>query len=168
VTSTAFLLYNHVGVFKSAAKIGPNEVAALAVAPKPLMSNTGATPSVPVAGSPLGISATSKEKELAWEVLKFHFRPDMSRDLADILNGLPPVRSALNQDFLNERPWLFGFIDHLSQYGRPLWAFTHPQYSMVLTHLKAAIDALPLAEKPPQELFDTAARLWNACLEDAR
>ena len=160
---TAFFLYTNQALFVTAANAGPDIVAQLAVAPRPL---TVQTASVPLAGAPLGISAYAQDKQLAWELLAFHFEPEMIWGYNRAQGFLPPLKSALTPDVLEEFPWFALFVEHMAAYGSPLWSITHPQFGIVRPFLQSAIDAYVRGEGAAQALLDEAARQWDAVVRE--
>lgn len=158
--------YTNATVFANARDRAPDMLDALAVAPRPLERYRTM---VPVFGAPIGISAHTEHPDLAWELVKFHFRPDMLAGYNREFGFLPPTRAGLEELLSStDAPWLPIYADHTNQYGVGVWSYSSAHFQEVFPLLQNAITQYIQGEGSAQSLLEDAARRWNAIVSERR
>lgn len=156
---TALYPYANPAVFTNIARSNPDALADIAVAPLPVNRERAATL---IFAAPIGISAYAKDKELAWELLAFHFRPDLLQQHNERRGFIPPTREALTQEMIEQSPWFEDYLRLVSEYGVPAFAFTSTKLQFVRGFFAEAMQKYHRSEGSARVLLEEAARQWNA------
>ena len=117
---------------------------------------TSGKPVVAVYTDWLAMSAQSKNKKLAWELMKFLTRPDNLIAYNETQYFLPPLRSAANSDYVRNTPFMPYFMEMMEKYGRSLPPI--PEWFEMRAGLKTAVDQALYGDKTPQQALDDYAR----------
>ncbi|HHT28419.1 MAG TPA: sugar ABC transporter substrate-binding protein [Firmicutes bacterium] len=157
----AMVAYNNPSVFINIARTNMDLLNDIAVAPQPVTNKRSA---VLLMGAPIGITTASKHKDLAWELLKFHFRPDMSSQYNELFGQIPPIRTALSSGIMRSAPWIGAYLNLTEKFGVPSWAFQSTVFQLVRGYLADAAAAAYKGTMPAKQALDEAARLWNQVL----
>jgi len=106
-------------------------------------------------GSGYGISAFSRNKDLAWEVLQIYGSPEVEFEFAKEIHLMAFTRKsvALNPEYLEMMPEAEIFLEQLKyNYSRPKF----PQYAEFSAILQRQIHRALLREVSPKEALDEA------------
>jgi multiple sugar transport system substrate-binding protein len=111
------------------------------------------------AGSPITIAKDSKNKELAWEWLKFATSDFVQKYVYEELGLVPSVKSATEWDSVKEQPLMLSVFEAMSTPMTPRypWGSSQPRYILTseieaaLTGKRSAEDALEKAQKESTE-----------------
>ncbi len=161
----AMIPYNNPAIFSSIAKTNGDLLKDIAVAPQPITQKRAC---VLLFGAPIGITNASRNKDLAWELLAFHYRNDMLGMYNQLQGFIPPTRPALTREVLRNSPWISDYLVLTEALGIPTWAYESPVYQMVNGYLASAADVAYKGAVPAQQALDEAARLWNQVLAEHR
>ncbi|HHW08769.1 MAG TPA: extracellular solute-binding protein [Firmicutes bacterium] len=154
----AMIAYQNPSVFVTIANNDPDLLKEVAVAPMPItQKRTG----VLLFGAPLGITRASQNKDLAWELIKFHFEPKLLSAYNQLQGFIPPTRSALLSDVLRTSPWMNDYMYLAERFGIATWSYQSTVYQMVYGFLNNAATLAYKGEVSPRQALDEAARAWN-------
>ncbi|MGI8348862.1 extracellular solute-binding protein [Niallia circulans] len=111
------------------------------------------------AGSPITIAKDSKNKELAWEWLKFATSDFVQKYVYEELGLVPSVKSATEWDSVKDQPLMLPVFEAMSTPMTPRypWGSSQPRYILTseieaaLTGKRSAEDALEKAQKESKE-----------------
>lgn len=111
------------------------------------------------AGSPLAIAKSSKQKDLAWEWIKFMTSDFTQKYLFEEVGVVPAVKSATEWDSVKEQPLMLPVFEALSTPTTPRypWASSQPRFILTseieatLTGKRTAEEALEKAQKESTE-----------------
>ena len=111
------------------------------------------------AGSPIAIAKDSKNKELAWEWLKFATDDFVQKYVYDELGLVPAIKSATEWDSVKEQPLMLKVFEAMETPVTPRypWGSSQPRFILTseieaaLTGKRSAEDALKKAQKESTE-----------------
>jgi ABC-type glycerol-3-phosphate transport system substrate-binding protein len=102
-----------------------------------------------------GIGSQSKHPDLAWEFMKFHFRPTYIAQYAKTLYRLPANKTALNLPILAEDPFYRILGRQRAQYGVARW--TAPEVLNITNSIDKELENYLRGKKPAKQALDDAA-----------
>jgi ABC-type glycerol-3-phosphate transport system substrate-binding protein len=120
------------------------------------MPPTAGKPVVAVYTDWLAMSAQSRHKELAWELMKFLTRPDNLIAYNETQYFIPPIRSAASSDYVKNTPFMPFFMKAMEEHGRSLPPI--PEWFEMRAGLKTAVDQALFGDKTAKQALDEYAR----------
>lgn len=133
------------------------------VAPIPSPREDG-TPVVSVYTDWLAISSQSRNKELAWELMKHLVRPDNLIRYCETQYFIPPIRSARSSDYVQNTPFMPYFLEMMERYGRSLPPI--PEWFEMRAGLRTAVERAIYGSKTPKQALDEYAAEVNALIDE--
>lgn len=132
------------------------------VAPVPL-PRRGARQAVAVYTDWLAISTQSRNKELAWELVKHLVRPDNLIAYNETQYFLPPIRSAAQSDYVRKTPYMPYFLEMMEKHGRSLPPI--PEWFEMRAGLKTAVERAIYGDKTAKQALDEYAAEVNRLID---
>jgi multiple sugar transport system substrate-binding protein len=113
-------------------------------------------PTVAVYTDWLAISTQSKQKALAWELLKHLTRPDNLIKYNETQYFIPPIRSSANSAYVRNTPFMREFMHEMEAHGRSLPPI--PEWFEMRAGLRTVVDQARYGSKTPKQALDDLAR----------
>ncbi len=106
-------------------------------------------------GSPVGISAESENKDLAWEYLKFTGSEFFQEFLLHEHNSIPVLKSAAQWDYVQNNPHTLGLLESMSRLWTPRYVYRSGQPRGILS---SYVEKAYLGELTPEEALAGAQK----------
>lgn len=105
------------------------------------------------AGSPFAIGATSENKDLAWEFIKFSASDDVQQYLFLNMENVPVTKSSYNWDSVKSNPQMEVILDSMGRLWTPRYPYRASQPRFILSE---NVEKALLGEVSPKEAMDKA------------
>ncbi|WP_299088711.1 sugar ABC transporter substrate-binding protein [uncultured Metabacillus sp.] len=107
------------------------------------------------AGSPLAIAKSSKNKELAWEWIKFATSEFTQKYLFEEVGAIPAIKTATEWDSVKEKPLMLQVFEAMSTPMTPRYPWASSQPRFILT---SEIEATLTGKRTPEEALEKAQK----------
>jgi multiple sugar transport system substrate-binding protein len=114
----------------------------------------------------MGIGSQSKNRDLAWEFLKFHMDTRNYTEFCAINKSVPTRMSLIRSDYAKNSPWLIKSLTYASTYGKATW--TAVDFAGLRDSLNPELAKAMQGTITPEAALEGVARIWNNILSVKR